>query len=171
MLFLTDNYTCTTISFSSFPRKMSGRSTGCHFTLSRGCNTKSTWWKSLMETGRRSNSGLNYRCTAKGKMCSNVRMRHIIHVIFSERSHNFSKMWKSSLLFFMVTYGAAMWPSLLKALSSLTQPPFMAIQSLSWALQGCLVASATLFTLPTMRRFLKHQALQKEISFTNSSII
>lgn len=49
---------------------MSGRLTGCHFTLSRGCNTNSTWWKSLMETGRPYNFGLNYRCTTKSKMCS-----------------------------------------------------------------------------------------------------
>lgn len=64
-----------------------------------------------------------------------------------------------------------MWPSLKGDLSSLTQPPFMVTQSLSWALQGCSVASTTLFTQPTMERFLKRQALQKEISFTNSSII
>lgn len=64
-----------------------------------------------------------------------------------------------------------MWPSLKGDLSSLTLPPFMVTQSLSWALQGCSVASATLFTQPTMERFLKRQALQKEISFTNSSII
>lgn len=57
--------TFITISFSCFRRKMTGRLTGCHFTLSRGCNTKSTWLKSLMETGRPWNSGLNYRCTTK----------------------------------------------------------------------------------------------------------
>lgn len=114
---------------------------------------------------------VNYQNQTVESLTSNVRMTHVIHVISSGRSHSFSKMWKLSLLFFMVTYGEATWLSLLKALSSLTHPPFMAIQSLSWALRGCLGVSTTLFTLPTIRRFLKHQALQKEISFTNSSII
>lgn len=103
-------------------------------------------------------------------LTSNMRLRHDICVIFSGGSPSFSKMWKLSLLSFMVTYGEAMWLSLLEALSSLTQHPFMATQSMSWGLRGCLVASTALFTLPTMERFLKHQALQKEISFTNSSI-
>uniref|UniRef100_A0A3Q3WIM2 protein-ribulosamine 3-kinase n=1 Tax=Mola mola TaxID=94237 RepID=A0A3Q3WIM2_MOLML len=52
----------------------------------------------------------------------------------------------------------------------LPQPPSTAIQSMSWASQGCSVASTALFTPPTTRRFLKQPALQRETSFTNSSI-
>lgn len=95
----------------------------------------------------------------------------IVSVIYSWRFLSFSKMWKSSLLSSMETYGEAMWQSVQKAQSSLIQRLSMAIQSLSLVLQGCLVASTALFTLPTMKRFLKHQALQRETSFTNSTII
>lgn len=95
----------------------------------------------------------------------------IVSVIYSWRSLSFSKMWKSSLLSSMETYGEAMWQNVQKAQSSSILLLSMAIPSLSLVLQGCLVASTALFTLPTMKRFLKLQALQRETSFTNSSII
>lgn len=173
-------YGPTLIFLPSLPRKMSGRMTGCHFTPSRGCSTSLTWWRTLTETGRPESYGPSYRCTIRNKtrrtsvwlyQKSDSESLHIVSVIYSWRSPSFSEMWRLSLLSSTETYGEAMWQRVQKAQSSLIQPPSMAIQNSSWVLQGCSVASTALFTPPTMKRFLKHQALQRETSFTNSSII
>lgn len=51
----------------SLSRKMSGRMTGCHFTPSRGCSISSTWWRTLMETGRPESYGQSYRFSIRNK--------------------------------------------------------------------------------------------------------
>lgn len=166
------------LSSLSHSRKMIGRRTGCHFTPSRGCSISSTWWRTLMETGRPESYGPSYRFSIRDYTHTvwlykwpGSESLCILSVIYSWRFLSFSKTWKLSLLSSMETYGEAMWQNVQKAQSSLIQLLSMAIQSLSLVLQGCLVASTALFTLPTMKRFLKHQALQRETSFTNSTII
>lgn len=169
--------------FPYLPSKMSGRMTGWNFTRSRGCSISLTWWRNRMGTGKPEKHGPSYRCTLHlipSETKNDILMiisfiwqwnLHIVSVIYSWRSHSFSKIWRFPLLSSMGTYGEEMCQSVKKAQSSLTQLPSMAIQSLSWALQECSEASTALFTLLTMKKFLKHQALQRETSFTNSSTI
>ena len=104
------------------------------------------------------------------QLCQQFEDLNDASLIYSWRSLSFSQMWRLFLLSSMETYGEATWLSVLTAPSSLTPLLTMAIQSLSWLSLGCLVASTALFILLTMKRFLKHQDLQREVSFTNFSI-